>query len=95
MTCEVMGARRGRSPMRGASDLALSDPRVKDLRYFALLERGVYMARRGMVALSLPFGDAEVDRFVAALDDAVAVHAAALPTLAQAPGQNRDEEHAP
>ena len=82
-------------PLRNVADLAGCDARVRDLLYFALLERGVYMARRGMVALSLPFGDAEVDRFVAALDDAVAVHAAALPTLAQAPGQNRDEEHAP
>ena len=79
MTCEVMGARRGRSPMRGASDLALSDPRVKDLRYFALLERGVYMARRGMVALSLPFGDTEADQFAAALDEALAEHRTVLP----------------
>lgn len=48
------------------------DPRVKDLLFFALLERGVFIARRGLVALSLPFGDAEVDRFIAAFDDALA-----------------------
>lgn len=68
-----------RRPLRNAADLAGCDGRVRDLLYFALLERGVFMARRGMTALSLPFGDAEVDTFVAALDDALAAHAAVLP----------------
>jgi glutamate-1-semialdehyde 2,1-aminomutase len=67
-------------PLRCAADLAGSDPRVKDLIYFALLERGVFMARRGMVALSLPFGDAEVEQFAAALDDVLTTHQAVLPT---------------
>jgi glutamate-1-semialdehyde 2,1-aminomutase len=53
--------------------------RVKDLLYFALLRRGVYMARRGMVALSLPFGDAECNAFAAALADALDEHRAVLP----------------
>ena len=66
-------------PLRNAADGAGSDPRIKDLLYFALLERGIYMARRGMVALSLPFGDAESDRFAAALDEALAEHASVLP----------------
>jgi len=65
-------------PLRHAADLAGCDGRVRDLLYFALLERGVYIARRGMAALSLPFGDAEADRFAAALDDALAAHAALL-----------------
>ena len=47
-----------RRPLRNAADLAGCDGRVRDLLYFALLERGVFMARRGMTALSLPFGDA-------------------------------------
>ena len=33
-----------------------------------------------MAALSLPFGDAEAETFVAALDDALAVHAPVWPT---------------
>lgn len=32
-----------------------------------------------MVALSLPFGDTEVDQFAAALDEALAEHRAVLP----------------
>jgi len=66
-------------PLHSAADLAGADPRVKDLLYFALLERGVFMARRGFIALSLPFGDAEVELFVAALDDVLATHQAVLP----------------
>ncbi|KNZ34417.1 MAG: glutamate-1-semialdehyde 2,1-aminomutase [Methylibium sp. NZG] len=61
------------------ADAAGSDGRVKDLLYFALLERGVFIARRGLVSLSLPFGDAEADLFSAALDDALATHHAVLP----------------
>ncbi|MGL6109643.1 MAG: aspartate aminotransferase family protein, partial [Rubrivivax sp.] len=56
-----------------------SDPRVKDLLYFALLERGVFIARRGFIALSLPFGDAEVEQLMAALDEVLATHQAVLP----------------
>jgi glutamate-1-semialdehyde 2,1-aminomutase len=66
-------------PLRCAADLAGADQRVKDLLYFALLERGVFMARRGFIALSLPFGDAEAEQFVATLDDVLRSHAAVLP----------------
>lgn len=57
-----------------------TDPRVKDLIYFALLARGVFMARRGFIALSLPFGDAEAALLVAALDEVLAAHREVLPT---------------
>ena len=33
-----------------------------------MIEQGVFLARRGMVALSLPFGDAEVEEFVGAVE---------------------------
>ena len=66
-------------PVRRPADLAGSDVRVKDLLFFALLERGVFIARRGLIALSLPFGDAEVDQFIAALDDTLVMYQALLP----------------
>ena len=69
----------GHGPVRSARELAGADPRVRDLLFFDLLERGVWMARRGFMALSLPFGDAEVDALVAAVDDAVAARRALLP----------------
>jgi glutamate-1-semialdehyde 2,1-aminomutase len=66
-------------PLHGYADAAHADPRIKDLLWFALLERGVFMARRGFVALSLPFGDAEVDLFVAALDEVLRSYGGMLP----------------
>ncbi|MDE2395177.1 MAG: aminotransferase class III-fold pyridoxal phosphate-dependent enzyme [Burkholderiales bacterium] len=69
-------------PPRRPADLAASDLRVKDLLFFALLERGVFTARRGLVALSLPFGEAEALRFLAAFEDALDSHRAVLPRLA-------------
>lgn len=65
--------------LRNAADLAGADDRVKALLFFDLLERGIFLARRGLVALSLPFGDAEADEFVAALDAVVTARHALLP----------------
>lgn len=48
-------------------DLAGADPRARDLMYFDLLADGFYMARRGLIALSLPFGAAEADALVSAV----------------------------
>ena len=70
-------------PLRSYADLAGTDPRVKDLLYFALLERGVFMARRGFIALSLPFGDAEVEQLLTALDEVLATYGAVLPAAAR------------
>jgi len=65
--------------LRCAADLAGIDPRVKELIFFDLLERGIWMARRGFMALSLPFGDAEVDELVAAMADVVDARRELLP----------------
>lgn len=56
-------------PVRSADDLAGTDDRAKALVFFELLARGVYIARRGFVALSLPFDELACDAFVAALDE--------------------------
>ena len=57
------------APPRNAADADAADPRLRELLFFDLLERGIHIARRGMVALSLPVGDAECD----ALADAFSV----------------------
>jgi glutamate-1-semialdehyde 2,1-aminomutase len=75
----IMTVHATNRPLRSPADLAGSDSRAKDLLYYALIERGVFMARRGFIALSLPFGDAQVDTFVDALADAVREHGAVLP----------------
>lgn len=50
--------------------------------FFGLLEEGVFMARRGLIALSLPVGDAECDALVAALEAVVARQRSVLPARA-------------
>ncbi len=48
-------------------DLAACDPAIRELVFLDLLEDGVYLARRGLIALSLPIGDAEVETFLDAM----------------------------
>jgi len=45
------------------------EEQMRELFFLDLLAAGVYIARRGMVALSLPVGDADCARFVAAVDE--------------------------
>ena len=42
---------------------------MRELFFLDMLAAGMYLARRGMVALSLPVGDAECARFVAAVEE--------------------------
>ena len=69
--------------VRNAADAARADDRVKALVFFDLLEHGIYLARRGFVALSLPFGDAQVDQFVHAMEAIVRARRDVLPTRAE------------
>jgi glutamate-1-semialdehyde 2,1-aminomutase len=57
------------APPRCAADADAADPLLRELLFFDLLERGIHIAPRGMIALSLPVGDAER----AALADAFTV----------------------
>ena len=77
----LMNLHATRRELRSPADLAGSDARAKDLLYYALLERGVFMARRGFIALSLPFGEPQVDTMVAALDDSLRAIRAVLPAV--------------
>ena len=66
-------------PLASMADLAGLDPRIKELLFFDLLEQGIWMARRGFCALSLPFGQAECDRTVEAFTTVVRARRALLP----------------
>ena len=50
--------------VRSVRDLEQSTRSLSDLFYFQALNHGVWLARRGMINLSLPVGDAECDRLV-------------------------------
>ncbi|MFZ9292517.1 MAG: aspartate aminotransferase family protein [Ilumatobacteraceae bacterium] len=56
-------------PVRTVADAARGDDRWKELYFFAMLERGYYLARRGFIALSLEVTDEILDGFVAATRD--------------------------
>ena len=49
------------------------------LVFLALLERGFWLARRGMVTVSIPVTDAMCDDLVAAFDDVVRTYGTVLP----------------
>ena len=69
-------------PVTSPAPLDGVDPRILTLYHVEMLLRGQHVTPRGMLALSLPFGDAEADGFVAAFDDFLAAHRALLPRAA-------------
>jgi glutamate-1-semialdehyde 2,1-aminomutase len=54
--------------VRSVRDLEQSARPLADLFYFHMLEQGVWLARRGMINLSLPIGAAESDLLVHAVE---------------------------
>ncbi|NKC29327.1 aspartate aminotransferase family protein [Falsiroseomonas selenitidurans] len=54
---------------RDAAEAAAGNQALKELLFLDLLDRGYYIARRGMVALSLMVGEAECTGFVEAFAD--------------------------
>lgn len=58
-------------PVTTPRDLVTADPVLAELVFHELLHRGIYVAPRGFVALSLAVTDDELDRFVDALGEVV------------------------
>lgn len=73
----VMNIHLQTTPLRRPQD-ATTPPLARKLLHLAMLARGVAVTRRGYLTLSLPLTPADDDRFVAALDDVLATHGAAL-----------------
>ena len=55
-----------KGPIRSAADARTGDQDLRELFYFDMLDRGLYLARRGMLALSLEITPADLARFEAA-----------------------------
>jgi glutamate-1-semialdehyde 2,1-aminomutase len=66
------------APIRTPGEAAQSDPRHKELFFFDLLAAGIWIARRGMINLSLPIGDGECDALVAAVEQFITVRGSLL-----------------
>ena len=60
-----------RGPARSPADLVGADQALKELLFHHLVERGIFLAARGFVAMSLAIGDDDCDVFVDALADSV------------------------
>ena len=65
-------------PIRTPADAARGNQDLRELFFFDMLERGVYLARRGMAALSLEIGAAESETFVASVAEFVSVRGGLL-----------------
>jgi glutamate-1-semialdehyde 2,1-aminomutase len=66
-------------PVETPALLDNADPRLLSLWHVEMMLRGYHVTPRGMLALSLPFGEAELDGFVAAFDDFLSTHRNILP----------------
>jgi glutamate-1-semialdehyde 2,1-aminomutase len=63
----MMAVHTQRSPATSPDDAAKDDTKLKELFFFDMLASGIWLARRGMITLSLPIGDAECDQLETAL----------------------------
>jgi glutamate-1-semialdehyde 2,1-aminomutase len=74
----MMTAHATTRPIKSAADIATSNQDAKELFYLDMVAAGIWIARRGFVALNIMIGDAEADRFVAAVDEFVSARKALL-----------------
>jgi glutamate-1-semialdehyde 2,1-aminomutase len=63
----MLAVHTSRGPIRCPEDAARDDPKLKELFFFDMLAAGIWLARRGMMTLCLPIGDAECDRLASAV----------------------------
>ena len=74
----MMTAHATARPIKTAVDIASSNQDAKELFFFDMSAAGIWIARRGFVALNVMIGDAEGDRFVAAVEEFVSARKALL-----------------
>ena len=67
-----------RDPIHTPADAAKSDANLKELFFFDMLAQGIWLARRGMMTLCLPIGDAECDKLTDAVEEFLASRRALL-----------------
>jgi glutamate-1-semialdehyde 2,1-aminomutase len=65
----MIGVHMTDAPIRCEADAAKGHAGLLDLFYFDLLARGVWLAKRGMMALSIALDEADSDKLVAAVDE--------------------------
>ena len=58
-----------RAAVRGPAEAGAADQKLKELFFFDMLEKGIWIARRGFFALCLPLGDAEYEKLAQAVEE--------------------------
>jgi len=79
-TCTGLGSIMTVHPVGGPDQMDA----LKALFFFDLMARGVYCARRGLIVLTLPVGDAGLDQITDAVEDMLAERAGLFSGLQQA-----------
>ena len=77
----MMSVHMMRGPIRSPADAAKGDAKLKELFFFDMLAAGIWLARRGMMTLTLPIGDAECDRLAGAVEEFVSARRSLLSSL--------------
>ena len=54
---------------KSPADAAKGDQKLKELFFFDMLEKGIWIARRAFMALCLPLGEAEFDKLAHAVEE--------------------------
>ncbi len=65
----MIGVHMTDAPIRSEADALRGNADLLDLFYFDLLARGIWFAKRGMMALSIALDQADADKLVAAVED--------------------------
>jgi len=60
----IMNLQAGTHAIRSITDLPDHHTQVKDLFFFHMLEHGIYLARRGLIVLSLPIKEPHIQRML-------------------------------
>ena len=65
----MIGVHMTDRPIRSEADALQGNAALLDLFYFDLLGRGVWIAKRGMMALSIALDEADADKLIAAVEE--------------------------
>src|SRR6266576_3460413 len=65
----MIGVHMTDRPLRSAADAAKGHAGLLDLFYFDLVARGIWFAKRGMMALSIALEDTDADKLLVAVED--------------------------
>ena len=87
----MIGVHMTDAPISSEADALKGNAALLDLFYFDLLARGLWFAKRGMMALSIALDAADADKLVAAVEDFAETRALAVHNRSHHPHRGRAE----